>query len=95
MLACPFCGAAESDRFELEGHRFLIFGCMFTPEVDPALDDGEIAEILRTRFAPQGSGYFRRTCDALHVYVAKGEGARMLTGRPAPGPAPDDAEPGS
>ncbi len=89
MLACPFCGAAESDRFDLEGRRFLVFGCMFTPEVDPALGEAELAELLRTRFGPQGAGYFRRTCDALHVYVAKGEGARVLTGGAVGAPTPD------
>ncbi|HLM90721.1 MAG TPA: hypothetical protein VK424_01515 [Thermoplasmata archaeon] len=79
MLSCPFCGAGETTRFEVEGHRFLVFGCMFTPELEPGLTDSEIAERLTSKFGPQGSGYFRRTCDTLHVYVAKGEGARILT----------------
>jgi hypothetical protein len=89
MLTCPFCGAAETDRLEVEGHRFLVFGCMFTPEVEPGLTDPEIAERLERIFAPQGPAYFRRTCDALHVYVAKGEGAQLLTSgrRPEP-PSP-------
>ncbi len=82
MLHCPFCGRPESSRFELEGHRYLVFECMFTPEVDPALTDAEIDERLKAGFGAQGSAYFRKTCDALHVYVAKGEGARILTGRP-------------
>ncbi len=85
MLTCPFCGSPETDRLEVEGHRFLVFGCMFTPEVEPGLTDEEVAERLAHVFAPQGEGYFRRTCDRLHVYVAKGEGARILTGTPSPG----------
>lgn len=79
MLSCPFCGSPETDRLEIEGHRFLVFGCMFTPELEPGLSDDEIAERLVHVYAPQGAGYFRRTCDSLHVYVAKGEGARALT----------------
>jgi hypothetical protein len=79
VLVCPFCGAPETERFEIEGRRFLVFGCMFTPELEPGLTDGEIEDRLRQVFAPQGAGYFRRTCDALHVYVAKGEGAKVLT----------------
>jgi hypothetical protein len=82
VLSCPFCGTPETERIEIEGHRFLVFGCMFTPELEPGLTDPEIAERLSARFGPQGSGYFRKTCDALHVYVAKGEGARILTTPP-------------
>jgi hypothetical protein len=85
VLTCPFCGAAETERLEVEGHRFLVFACMFTPELEPGLTDAEIADRLTRAFGPQGQGYFRRTCDALHVYVAKGEGARLLT---APRPPP-------
>lgn len=83
MITCPFCGAPETDRFRLEGHRFLVFGCMFSPEVEEGLTDREIAEHLRS-FAGQGSSYFRGTCDRLHVYVTKGEGARQLGARPEP-----------
>jgi hypothetical protein len=78
VLACPFCGAEETDRFDLEGHRFLVFRCMFSPEVDPTLSDGEIAGLLTSKFGAQGSAYFRGTCDRLHVYVTKGEGAKVL-----------------
>jgi hypothetical protein len=78
VLACPFCGAPETDRFDLEGRRFLVFGCMFTPEVEPTLRDAEIAKLLADRFGSQGPAYFRRTCDRLHVYVTKGEGAKLL-----------------
>jgi hypothetical protein len=78
VLHCPFCGAEESERLEIEGRRFLIFGCMFTPELEPGLSDAEVAERLASGFGAQGAGYFRKTCDALHVYVAKGEGARVL-----------------
>jgi len=78
MLSCPFCGAPETDRFLLEGHRFLVFRCLFSPEVEEGLTDEEVVERLRT-FAAQGStSYFRGTCDRLHVYVTKGAGARRL-----------------
>jgi hypothetical protein len=90
VLVCPFCGSPETARLDLEGHRFLVFQCQFTPEVEPTLTDPEIAERLSTRFGPQGSDYFRKTCDVLHVYVAKGEGARILT---APRGSPDRVRP--
>jgi hypothetical protein len=79
VLSCPFCGRPETARFDLEGRRFLVFECQFTPEVEPTLTDAEIEERLVRTFGSQGGTYFRRTCDALHVYVAKGEGARLLT----------------
>lgn len=87
MLACPFCGAPETERIDIEGRRFLVFRCMFTPEVEPTLDDGEIASRLSASFGTDGREYFRGTCDRLHVYVTKGDGARILdpTHRPAPG----------
>jgi len=89
MLSCPFCGAPETDRFDLEGKRFLVFGCMFSPAVDPRLGERELAEHLVTDYRPDGSGaYFRRTCDRLHLYVTKGAGARALLDR-ADGPAGD------
>jgi hypothetical protein len=79
MLKCPFCGASETDRFDLEGRRFLVFACMFTPEVDPRLDEPGLEEHLASAYRPDGSGpYFRRMCDRLHLYVTKGEGARTL-----------------
>ena len=77
MLVCPFCGAPETDRFSLEGHRFLVFRCLFSPEVEEGLSDEEVVERLRA-FASQGPAYFRGTCDRLHVYVTKGAGAREL-----------------
>ena len=79
MLSCPFCGLPETARLDLEGRRFLVFACQFTPEVDPALTDAEIEDRLKSVFGAEGEAYFRKTCDALHVYVAKGEGARFLT----------------
>jgi len=84
VLTCPFCGAAETDRFDLEGQRFLVFPCMFTPAVDPALTEEEVARHLREDYRDgSGPGYFRQMCDRLHLYVVKGEGARALTaGRP-------------
>ncbi|MGA8275245.1 MAG: hypothetical protein WB789_05310 [Thermoplasmata archaeon] len=93
MLSCPFCGLPETARLDLEGHRFLVFECQFTPEVDPTLTDREIEEGLSGRFGTDGGAYFRTTCDTLHVYVAKGEGARILTA-----PRPQDrsgASPGA
>ena len=82
VLTCPFCGAPETDRFDLEGQRFLVFGCMFTPAVDPRLGDADLERHLATAYRPDGSGaYFRRMCDRLHLYVTKGAGARALVGR--------------
>ncbi|HZY70837.1 MAG TPA: hypothetical protein VFF67_07675 [Thermoplasmata archaeon] len=72
MLTCPFCGSPETDRIDLEGHRFLVFGCMFTPEVDPTLDDSAIAERLPREFGSDGSGYFRQQCDRLHLFATRG-----------------------
>ena len=90
MLACPFCGAPETDRFELEGRRFVVFACMFTPAVEPGRSDEEVrAELERTYRAGGAGSYFRRTCDRLHLYVTQGEGGRVLKGedRPALGGA--------
>ncbi|MGA9839074.1 MAG: hypothetical protein WBE40_00300 [Thermoplasmata archaeon] len=86
MLACPFCGAPETDRLDIEGKRFLVFRCMFTPEVEPSLTDGEVRERLAATFGTDGRGFFRGTCDRLHVYVTRGEGARVLdpAGHPTP-----------
>jgi hypothetical protein len=90
VLRCPFCGAPETDRIDIEGRRFLVFGCLFTPEVEGSLTDREIEDGLTGRFGTDGSSYFRKTCDSLHVYVAKGEGARILT---APRPTAVDRVP--
>ncbi len=79
-LGCPFCGAPESDRFVLEGRRFLVFPCQFTAEVDPALDEAGIARLLSTEYRSRGPAFFRGTCDRLHLYVTKGAGARALEG---------------
>ncbi len=84
MLACPFCASPETDRFTLEGHTFLVFRCMFSPEIAPGLTDAEIASSLHRAFGDRGTEFFRGTCDRLHVYVTKGEGARILN----PGGAP-------
>ena len=81
MLACPFCGAPETDRLSVEGRRFVVFRCLFTPEVDPALSDEEIAAGLVRSFGTDGRGFFRGTCDRLHVYVTKGAGGRALVAR--------------
>lgn len=89
MVDCPFCGSPETDRFDLEGRRFLVFACMFTPAVDPSVPEEALAATLAREYGPQGTGYFRRMCDRLHLYVAAGEGAQRLkgaSGKAAPPP---------
>ncbi len=87
MATCPFCGAAETDRFSLEGHTFLVFACTFSPEIDGGWSDEELARHLATDFGPSGTRYFRGMCDRLHLYVTAGPGGRVLRGDPAtPGP---------
>ena len=85
---CPFCGAVESDRLDLDGRRFLVFPCLFTPEVDPAWPEDELAERLRHDFSGGGNRYFRGMCDRLHLYVTKGAGAAQLLSAPTEGPRP-------
>ncbi|MCI4331642.1 MAG: hypothetical protein L3K19_07350 [Thermoplasmata archaeon] len=85
MQQCPFCGAPETDRIDLEGSRYLVFRCMFTPRVDPGLDESALGQHLSSAFNGPSGEYFRGVCDRLHLHVTKGEGARVLT---APGPAP-------
>ena len=90
MLACPFCGARQTDRFELDGRRFLVFACMFTPEVDTGWAEEELPARLAGLYRPDGSGaYFRRMCDRLHLHVTAGAGGRALRGEAAATPAPD------
>ena len=90
VLACPFCGAPETARIDLEGGRFLVFRCMFTPQVDPAIPDERLAEELARTYAKgSGTAYFRGVCDTLHLHVTKGAGARELiaaAARPATDP---------
>ncbi len=86
MVACPFCGGAETARFDLEGHRFLVFACSFTPEVDPGLTEAELARHLAEAYGPNGAGYFRAMCDRLHLYVTQGPAAREL-GKKDPDPS--------
>ncbi|MCI4368000.1 MAG: hypothetical protein L3K09_00335 [Thermoplasmata archaeon] len=83
MLSCPFCGAPETARLDLEGSRFLVFGCQFTPKVDPSWTDPELAQHLKSDFPATGSEYFRGVCDRLHLYVTRGAGGRELQGSPA------------
>ncbi len=78
MLRCPFCGAPESERIRLEGRQFIVFPCLFTPEVAPSLSDEAIAEQLQRSYPRGGDAFFRGMCDRLHLYVTKGEGARAL-----------------
>jgi hypothetical protein len=87
QVVCPFCGGRESDRIDLEGRRFLVFPCLFTPEVNPTFTDAELVAYLRTEFVGGGAKYFQGTCDRLHLYVTKGAGARAL-GAPVDAPAP-------
>jgi hypothetical protein len=95
MLHCPFCGSPETDRLDLEGRRFVVFACMFTPEVDPAMSDEAVTAVLAKAHPGGGSPYFRGMCDRLHLYVTAGEGGRRLTAarpsRDAPSPASDAA----
>jgi hypothetical protein len=93
MLHCPFCGAVETDRIDIEGRRFLVFGCMFTPRVDPGLSDAEVDERLRAAVGTDAGRFFRGTCDTLHMYVTKGEGARFLTGPVGRDPSDEPAHP--
>lgn len=86
MLNCPFCGAPETERLEVEGAQFLVFGCMFTPRIEPGLSDDEIADRLRAAAGTDARRFFQSTCDALHVYVTKGSGAQILKGPRGPDP---------
>ena len=77
MLVCPFCGAPETDRFDLEGRRFLVFRCLFSPEIDPRATDEATARWLGETFREgAGDGYFRQMCDRLHLYVTRDPTAR-------------------
>jgi hypothetical protein len=84
-LHCPFCGAGESDRIDLDGRRFLVFPCQFTPEVDPRASDADLVRHLESEYVGRGPTFFQGTCDRLHLYVTKGAGARAL-GAPAESP---------
>lgn len=88
MLRCPFCGAEETDRVELDGARFVVFRCMFSPKVAPGRSDAELDSDLRRTYSGGGGAYFRGMCDALHLHVAKGEGARKLTAGRVPADPP-------
>ena len=79
MQHCPFCGAPESDRVDLEGHRVLVFRCMFSPTVDSTWSEETLRSHLTEAYAGQGGSFFRNTCDRLHLFVVQGEGARELT----------------
>jgi hypothetical protein len=81
-LRCPYCGAPESDRFVLEGRRFVVFPCQFTAEADASLDEPGLADYVRTAYAPTAPNPFRGTCDRLHLYVTKGAGAAALGAPP-------------
>lgn len=82
---CPFCGALESDRIDLDGRRFLVFPCLFTPAVDPALSEEALAAHLAATYRKGDPAFFRGMCDRLHVYVTKGAGAAELGAPETPG----------
>jgi hypothetical protein len=90
VQACPFCGATEADRFTLEGRRFVVFACSFTPEIDAGWSEEELSRRLSEEYPGGTSGaYFQRMCDRLHLYVTKGsggDGLRAASPRPH-GPA--------
>jgi hypothetical protein len=88
---CPFCGGPETDRIDLDGRRFVVFGCLFTPEVDPSLDEATLAIHLAKTYSRENPAYFQGMCDRLHLYVTKGTGARELLAPPSGTPAPDPA----
>ena len=71
---------------ELDGAKFVVFRCMFTPRVDPSLSDEEIAAELLRAYEDRAPAYFQGMCDRLHLYVTKGEGARRLLEPTAPEP---------
>ena len=77
---CPFCGEPESERFALENRLYIVFPCMFTARVAPGQTEEHLATELATKYGGQGGPYFRRTCDALHLYVTNGAGATVLRG---------------
>lgn len=68
---CPFCGAEETDRVDLEGRRFLVFACLFTPEVDPALGEDELRAHLQSACSGPAPAYFQGICDRLHRVVTR------------------------
>ncbi|MCI4348711.1 MAG: hypothetical protein L3J93_00605 [Thermoplasmata archaeon] len=79
-MHCPFCQAPETERVRIDGASFVIFQCMFTPQVDPAHSDAEIEATLASQHPDGGAPYFRQMCDSLHLYVTKGAGSRPLPG---------------
>jgi hypothetical protein len=76
---CPFCGVAESDRLDVDGRRILIFPCLFSPSVDPSLDEEALGRHLSETYRAGDATYFRGMSDRLHYFVTKGPGAHALT----------------
>lgn len=94
MLTCPFCGAPETDRIDVEGRRCLVFACMFSPVVDPSLGEAALAAHLAATFpAERGGAYFRATCDRLHYFMTAGPGGKALLGDAAGDPPASPAPP--
>lgn len=82
MLTCPFCGAAESDRIDVEEQRFVVFPCMFTAAIDPKLPEADLPGYLQSEYGQRGSQYFRGMCDRLHLVVAREPSADTSAGQP-------------
>lgn len=85
-LRCPFCQSLEVERLHVEDKLVVIFPCMFSPVLDPALSEEALKSTL-AGFAKKGSGYFQEQCDRLHYFVTKGAGAVL------PGSSPRSHDP--
>lgn len=90
-LLCPFCGAAEAERLEVEEKLVVIFPCMFSPLLDLSVPE-EGRQAALADYAKEGSGYFQKQCDRLHYFVTKGAGAVFAQGSSA-APPPTESEP--
>ncbi len=78
-LICPFCGAAETERLEVEEKLVVIFPCMFSPLLDPSVPE-EGRQAALAEYAKEGTGYFQKQCDRLHYFVTKGAGSVFAQG---------------
>lgn len=93
-LRCPFCGAPETERFEMEGRRIIVFPCLFSPVVPLDLPEADLAAHLQETYGSEGRAYFQRQCDRLHYFVAAGRGQQILESETS-SPAPPGAASGS
>lgn len=69
LLLCPFCRQREVERCQVEGRLLVVFPCMFSPLVDPAVAPGELQGYLDEKYGKQ-PGYFQKQCDRLHAMLA-------------------------